>query len=111
MEGGKEQHIYHTAKTYQATGVTFVVKPFTTWILAILIGDKVGAVNAGFDPLIMPKNKFDLLILFDSRSNLFFTVTPPSTRDWLLIIQKEPVHCHQSILVLERWKFVPKIPK
>jgi hypothetical protein len=38
-----------------------VVVPFTTWILAKLIGDKVGAVNAGFDPFIMPKNKFDHL--------------------------------------------------
>jgi hypothetical protein len=52
MAGGKEQHIFHTAKTYQATGVAFVVEPFTTWILAKLIGDKVGAVNAGFDPVI-----------------------------------------------------------
>ena len=59
--GGQEQLIKHTAKTYQATGVAFVVKPFATWILAKLIGDKVGAVNAGFDPFIMPKNKFDLL--------------------------------------------------
>jgi hypothetical protein len=61
MAEGKEQNIYHTAKTYQATGVAFVVTPFTTWILAKLIGDKVGAVNAPFDSFIMPKNKFDLL--------------------------------------------------
>jgi hypothetical protein len=61
MTGGKEKNIYHTAKTYQVTGVAFVVKSFTTWIQAKLIGDKVAAVNAGFDPLIMPKNKFDLL--------------------------------------------------
>ncbi len=62
MAGGKEQHIYHTAKTYQTTGVAFVVKPFTTWIQGKLIGDKVAAVNAGFDPLIMPKTN---LIFFD----------------------------------------------
>ena len=41
IAGGKEQNIYHTAKTYQATKVAFVVKPFTTWIQAKLIGDKV----------------------------------------------------------------------
>jgi hypothetical protein len=35
-----------------------VVVPFTAWILVELIGDKVGAVNTGFDPFIMPKNKF-----------------------------------------------------
>jgi hypothetical protein len=49
MAEGKEQNIYHKAKTYQATGVVFVVIPVTTWILAKLIGDKVGAVNARFD--------------------------------------------------------------
>ena len=58
---GQEQLIKHTAKTYQSTGVAFVVKPFANWILAKLIGDKVRAVNARFDPFIMPKNKFDLL--------------------------------------------------
>jgi len=88
---GQEQLIEHTAKTYQATGVAFVVEQFATWILAKLIGDKVGAVNAGIDPFIMPKNKFDLLrlqrlnhcsISFDCFANVFFTVvTPPSTQD------------------------------
>jgi hypothetical protein len=88
--GGQEQLIKHTAKTYQSTGVAFVVKPFATRILAKLIRDKVRAVNAGFDPFIMPKNKFDLLrlqrlnhsrVFFNSWSNVFFTVTPPSTQD------------------------------
>ena len=89
--GGQEQLIKHTAKTFQATEVAFVVEPFATcWILARLIGDKVGAVNAGFDPFIMPKNKFDLLrlqrlnhcsISFDCFANVFFAGTPPSTQD------------------------------
>jgi hypothetical protein len=61
MAGVKEQNIYHTAKTNQSTGVAFGVKPFTTRIQPKLIGDQVAAVNVGFDPLIVPKNKFDHL--------------------------------------------------
>jgi hypothetical protein len=59
MEGGGNATLQ--TKTYQATGITFVVKPFATWILAKLIGGKVGAVNAHFHSFITPKNKLDLL--------------------------------------------------
>ncbi len=63
MKGGGGNNAFATlqTKTYEATGVAFVVIPFNTWILAKLIGGKVGAVNACFDSFIMPQNKLDLL--------------------------------------------------
>ena len=72
-----------------------------------LIGCEVTAINAGYVPLPMSKHKLDILlfqglyhfcICFDSGANVFFAATPPSTQDWLLIVQPEPVQCHQSIL-------------
>jgi hypothetical protein len=54
MEGGKNNAFATLqTKTYQATGVAFVVIQFTTWILEKLIGGKVGAVNACFDSFFM----------------------------------------------------------
>ena len=89
---GKETRITSgkEANTYQAAGVTFVVKPSTTWVLTKLIGGEVTAVNAGYVPLPMSKHKLDFLlfqglyhfcICFDSGANVFFAATPPSTQD------------------------------
>ncbi len=112
------KHQAKKQKTYQATGVTFVVKQLTTWVLAKFIGDKVTAVNACYMPSPMSKHKLDLLLFqglyhfsisFESGFNGFFVAFPPSTQDRLLIVQIEPVKCHQSILVIERWKFAPQI--
>jgi hypothetical protein len=111
----------HQAKkqnTYQATGVTFVVKPLTTWVLAKFTGDEVTAVNACYMSFPMSKQKLNLLLFqglyhfsisFESDSIGFFVAFLPSTQNRLLIIQIEPVQCHQSILVIERWKFAPQI--
>ncbi len=111
----------HQAKkqnTYQATGFTFVVKLSTTWVLAKFIGDEVPAVNACYMSFPMSKQKLNLLLFqglyhfsisFESDSNGFFAAFPPSTQDRLHIVQIEPVQCHQSILVIERWKFAPQI--
>ena len=80
----------YQAKTYQTTGVTFVVIPSTTWVLTKLIGSEVTAINAGYVPLPMSKHKLDFLlfqglyhfrICFDSVANVFFAATPPSTQD------------------------------
>jgi hypothetical protein len=48
MMKGKDIRKHQTKKQnmYQATGVTFVVKPLTTWVLVKFIGDEVTAVNA-----------------------------------------------------------------
>ncbi len=87
-----------------------MVKPSTTWVLAKFIGDEVTAVNACCMSSPMSKQKLDLLLLgglyhfsisFESDSNGFFAAFPPSTQDRLLIVQIEPVQCHQSILVIE----------
>ncbi len=76
-----------------------MVKPSTTWIRSKLIGDKVAAVNAGFEPYFVTKNKVDLLLLqrlnhlsmsLDCWSNVFFTVTPPSAKNRLLMMDYFP---------------------
>jgi hypothetical protein len=96
---------------YQATGVTFVVKPSTTWVSAKFIGDEVTAVNACYMSFPLSKQKLNLLLLqglyhfsisFKSDFNVFFAAFPPLTQDRQLIVQIEPVQCHQSILVIER---------
>jgi hypothetical protein len=48
MMKGKDirKHQAKKQKTYQAAGVTFVVRPLTIWVLAKFIGDEVTAVNA-----------------------------------------------------------------
>ncbi len=50
-----EKHQAKKQKTYQAAGVTFVVKPSTTWVLAKFIGDEVTAVNACYMSFLMSK--------------------------------------------------------
>jgi len=99
---GKETRITSgkEANTYQAAGVTFVVKPSTTWVLAKFMGAEVTAVNACYVPFPMSKHKLDFLlfqglyhfsIFFYSGANGFFAAFPPSTQDRLLIVQIEPV--------------------
>jgi hypothetical protein len=86
--------------------------------LAKFIGDEVTAVNACYMSFPMSKQKLNLLLFqrlyyfsksFESDSNGFLAAFPPSTKDRLLIVQIEPIQCHQSILVIERWKFAPQI--
>ena len=64
MMKGKDikKHQAKKQNTYQATGVTFVVKPSTTWVLAKFIGDAVTAVNACYMSFPMSKQKLDLLL-------------------------------------------------
>ena len=58
---GKEKRITsgQEANTYQAAGVTFVVKPSTTWVLVKFMGAEVTAVNACYMPFPMSKHKLD----------------------------------------------------
>ena len=89
---GKEKRITsgQEANTYQAAGVTFVVKPSTAWVLVKFIGGEVTAVNACYMPFPMSKHKLDFLlyhgmyhfsVLLDSGANGFFAAFPPSTQD------------------------------
>ena len=97
MKGkGVRKHQAKKQNTYQATGVTFVVKPWTTWVLEKLIGDEVPAVNACYMLFPMSKQKLNLLLFqglyhvsisFESDINGFFAAFPPSTQDRLLIVQ------------------------
>jgi hypothetical protein len=120
MMKGKDirKHQAKKQNTYQATGVTLVVKPLTAWVLAKFIGDEVTAVNICYMSFPMSKQKLDIILFeglyhfsisFERDSNGFFAAFPPSTQDRLLLVQIEPVQCHQSILVIERWKFSPQI--
>ena len=64
MMKGKDikKHQAKKQNTYQATGVTFVVKLSTTWVLAKFIGGEVTAVNACYMSFPMSKQKLDLLL-------------------------------------------------
>jgi hypothetical protein len=97
MMKGKDVRKHQAKKQnmYQAIGVSFVVKPSTTWVMAKFIGDEVTAVSACYMSFPMSKQKLDLLffqglyhfsISFESDSNGFFAAFPPSTQDRLLIV-------------------------
>jgi hypothetical protein len=64
MMKGKDVRKHQTKKqnTYHANGVTFVVKPSTTWVLAKFICDEVTAVNACY--MSFPMSKHNLIFFF-----------------------------------------------